>query len=57
MTTYSGIGTTIRIRGRSKKIDILFDCGTFDESLISSSYVLITHGHTDHLGSCISHAR
>lgn len=70
LTTYNGIGISgifstagfgscIKISsGKQKKYDILFDCGVIDEELIlSGSHVFITHGHTDHVGGCIPHAR
>jgi ribonuclease Z len=48
---------SIHIKGKHKHCDILFDCGNLDEQVLSARYVFITHGHIDHIGACISHAR
>ena len=58
--TKAGIGSCLRVKGNgkiSKKIDLLFDCGVFDDSTIASNYIFISHGHTDHISGCIAHAR
>ncbi len=33
------------------------DCGTIIDETVSCSHVFITHGHLDHIGGCIAHAR
>lgn len=56
--TKAGLGSCVRMKSeRDKRIDFLFDCGIFDESCSSSTIIMITHGHVDHIGGCISHAR
>jgi ribonuclease Z len=53
----AGIASCIKVEGTTKSEKILLDCGLLDEACISVPLVLITHGHTDHIGACISHAR
>lgn len=35
----------------------MFDCGNLEEVTLSARHVFITHGHIDHIGACICHAR
>lgn len=52
----AGFATCILIENDGRN-GFLFDCGRFDESTITASTVFISHGHIDHIGSCIAHAR
>jgi ribonuclease Z len=45
------------VKGLGKRCDLLFDCGTIEERTLTAQHVFITHGHIDHIGGCISHAR
>jgi ribonuclease Z len=47
----------VHVRGAGKDINILFDCGHLDESEYAAKHVFISHGHVDHIGACIIHAR
>jgi len=53
----AGVGTTVHVQGVGKQASILFDCGHLDETEYSAKHVFISHGHVDHIGSCITHAR
>jgi ribonuclease BN (tRNA processing enzyme) len=53
----AGVGTTIHVQGLGKQANMLFDCGHLDEAEFSAKHVFISHGHVDHIGSCIIHAR
>ena len=55
--TKAGIASCVRVQGSNKQDDFLFDCGFLNSETILSKYVFISHGHIDHVGSCISHAR
>jgi ribonuclease Z len=55
--TKAGIESCIHIIGESKKDEILLDCGRYDSATFSAKAVLISHGHIDHAGCCINHAR
>lgn len=55
--TKAGIASCVRVQGSTKRDDFLFDCGFLNSETILSNYVFISHGHIDHVGSCISHAR
>lgn len=48
---------SVHVKGNQKQCDILFDCGTLEERTLTARHVFITHGHIDHIGACISHAR
>lgn len=52
----AGFSTCIFIEN-GRKTSFLFDCGSFDEATVSASAVFISHGHIDHIGSCVAHAR
>ena len=45
------------MQGLSKAESILFDCGLLTTEGLNCNSVFITHGHIDHIGACISHAR
>lgn len=53
----AGVGTTVHVQGVGRQASILFDCGHLDETEYSAKHVFISHGHVDHIGSCITHAR
>jgi ribonuclease Z len=53
----AGFATCVHVRGPDKHVNILFDCGMLDPSTLSAKHVFISHGHIDHSGACISHAR
>lgn len=55
--TKAGIASCVRVQGTTKQDDFLFDCGFLNSETILSKFVFISHGHIDHVGSCISHAR
>ena len=56
--TKAGVGSCIKVGSRHKGSDILLDMGMFNEKLtLSANHVFITHGHIDHIGGCIGHAR
>lgn len=57
--TKAGVGSCVRISSfRGRDFDLLFDCGSFDEALTASSnHVFVSHGHIDHVGGCVGHAR
>ena len=55
--TKAGISSCVKVQGATKQDDFLFDCGYFSSDTTSSKFVLISHGHIDHVGSCIAHAR
>ncbi|CAM9472864.1 unnamed protein product, partial [Ectocarpus fasciculatus] len=53
----AGLCTLIHIRIHNTKASILFDCGTVITSTVHAKHVFITHGHCDHIGAAIQHAR
>jgi ribonuclease Z len=53
--TKAGVSSCVHIRSQAE--DILLDCGVNESSTFSAKIVLITHGHIDHAGCCINHAR
>ena len=38
-------------------MNIVFDCGSFIPEIAHSKHIFITHGHCDHIGATIQHAR
>jgi ribonuclease Z len=55
--TKAGIGSCIHVKGNKNRESILFDCGVVDEQTYAASHVFISHGHVDHIGALILHAR
>eukprot|EP01039_Chlorochromonas_danica_P010908 gene10908-12122_t len=56
--TKAGVVSCVHIQGEDhRKDDILFDCGVIEEGITSAKAVLISHGHTDHIGAAVVHAR
>jgi ribonuclease Z len=53
----AGVASYVQVKGANKNENILFDCGSIDESTVSAKFVFISHGHTDHIGGIITHAR
>mmetsp|Transcript_2648 Transcript_2648/g.3972 ORF Transcript_2648/g.3972 Transcript_2648/m.3972 type:complete len:299 (+) Transcript_2648:48-944(+) len=53
----AGFASSVHVKGIGKQCDLLFDCGIVEELNLSARHVFITHGHVDHIGACISHAR
>ena len=52
-----GFCSTIHVKSTVSKDSILFDCGLLLRESICAGWVFITHGHIDHVGAAISHAR
>lgn len=55
--TKAGIASCVHVQGGQRNENILFDCGFMNSDTTYAKYVFISHGHIDHVGSCISHAR
>ena len=55
--TRAGLGSCIRVQGLNKQEDLLFDCGVCEAETIAAGFVFISHGHVDHIGGSVSHAR
>eukprot|EP01038_Epipyxis_sp_PR26KG_P010091 gene10091-13563_t len=56
--TKAGVSSCVKVEGIHRKEDvILLDCGFYDTETLSAKIVLVSHGHMDHVGACISHAR
>ena len=55
--TRAGLGSCIRVQGANKQDDLLFDCGVCEPDTISAGFVFISHGHVDHIGASVMHAR
>jgi ribonuclease Z len=55
--TRAGLGSCVRVEGPNKHDDILFDCGVCAPECLSAGFVFISHGHVDHIGASIMHAR
>jgi ribonuclease Z len=55
--TKAGVASCVHVKGLNKNDDLLLDCGTCEPSTYSVKAVLVTHGHIDHAGCCINHAR
>jgi ribonuclease Z len=53
----AGFSTIIHVKALNSKLSVLFDCGSLIASTVSARHVFITHGHCDHIGSTIQHAR
>ncbi len=52
----SGIHSSIHVETQDRE-DILFDCGIMTCESIKAKWVFITHGHVDHVGAAVQHAR
>ena len=55
--TKAGMASCVHVRGSHRSEDLLFDCGVVEQSTFSAGHVLCTHGHIDHIGAVVSHAR
>ena len=55
--TRAGLGSCVRVEGPNKFDDILFDCGVCEAECIRAGFVFVSHGHVDHIGACVMHAR
>jgi ribonuclease Z len=55
--TRAGLGSCVRVEGPNKFDDILFDCGVCEAECVRAGFVFISHGHVDHIGACVMHAR
>ena len=55
--TRAGLGSCMRVKGLNNQEDMLFDCGVCEAETIAAGFVFISHGHVDHIGASISHAR
>jgi ribonuclease BN (tRNA processing enzyme) len=55
--TGAGISSFVHVVSADKSTNILFDCGSVEPSVLSASFVFCTHGHMDHIGGCVAHAR
>lgn len=53
--TKAGVASCVHVKG--PQLDLLFDCGINDSNIASADHVLISHGHLDHAGACVLHAR
>lgn len=52
----AGVTSFVHIKGTAKE-NFLFDCGSIDTVSTTAKYVFCTHGHMDHIGACVAHAR
>ena len=55
--TKAGLASCVHIKGQLKGEDLLFDCGLVDPSTFSAAHVFCSHGHIDHIGAIVTHAR
>lgn len=55
--TGAGICSFVHVVSIDKTFNVLFDCGSIEPSVLSASHVFCTHGHMDHIGACVAHAR
>ena len=55
--TKAGVASCVHVRGRQRSEDLLLDCGLVEPETFSAGHVLCTHGHIDHIGAVVSHAR
>lgn len=55
--TKAGISSCVQVKVPSSNLDLLLDCGVAEIQTLHAQLVFITHGHMDHAGACISHAR
>ena len=55
--TRAGLGSCVRVEGPNKVDDIIFDCGVCEPECLKAGFVFISHGHVDHIGACVMHAR
>jgi ribonuclease Z len=53
--TKAGVASCVHLEGPHFKL--LFDCGVNDSAITSADHVFISHGHLDHAGACVLHAR
>ena len=53
----AGFATCIHISGEKLSENILFDCGICNRSTVPAKHIFITHGHVDHIGAIVNHAR
>lgn len=56
-TSSAGVHTAILVENASANVKILFDLGTHESRFDSCLDCFLSHGHTDHAGACIQHAR
>lgn len=58
--TQAGTGSCVHVKNipqNNAKLDILFDIGIMDTTILSATSVFITHSHIDHIGAALSFAR
>jgi Predicted exonuclease of the beta-lactamase fold involved in RNA processing len=55
--TKAGISSCVLVQDSISGNELLLDCGYFSPETLKAGVVLVTHGHIDHIGSCIAHAR
>ena len=53
--TKAGVASCVHVKG--PQVDLLFDCGVNESEIASANHVFISHGHLDHAGACVLHAR
>ncbi|EDQ89764.1 uncharacterized protein MONBRDRAFT_24852 [Monosiga brevicollis MX1] len=53
----AGVATTVRVTQPERKFSLLFDLGILPLWATNIQHVFISHCHTDHVGSLISHCR
>eukprot|EP00605_Chrysophyceae_sp_TOSAG23-4_P000610 GSChrysophyteH1.ASY1.ANO1.687.1 assembled CDS len=52
-----GFFSAIYVKINQTREGILFDCGILLPNSVSARWVFISHGHVDHVGAAVSHAR
>lgn len=55
--TKSGVASCVQVKSSVSNDNFLFDCGLVEKNSAGAKVVFITHGHIDHSGACINHAR
>ncbi|TFJ85537.1 hypothetical protein NSK_003046 [Nannochloropsis salina CCMP1776] len=53
----AGIGTCIQLRHRAFGLHIAMDIGTSAGETLGAGHIFVSHGHIDHIGALLNHAR
>ena len=53
----AGFATCVHVTFEGISDSVLFDCGVCESSAVSARHIFVSHGHVDHIGALVNHAR